>query len=181
MHMEMVLVLLLSLVICQFIILLWKNYHLRSYQVNWSGGEFVVFFSYEIVLHNDCHVGHSIWFIDQILLFSFYYHLDLFHNYYNVCHTKSNTTTYSTKYTKVQSKINEKESWSLHFRLVYKWFLLVYKVSYGMAIGGYFIIMMTFLGLNNLFLILPQVMNEVFSRFIWMKIATSRLLWILEF
>ena len=33
MHMEMLLVLLLSLVICQFVILFWKNYHLKSYQV----------------------------------------------------------------------------------------------------------------------------------------------------
>ena len=36
MHMEMVLVLLVSLVICQIIILLWKNYHLKSYQVTIS-------------------------------------------------------------------------------------------------------------------------------------------------
>jgi RING finger protein 121 len=42
-------------------------------------------------------------------------------------------------------------------RLVYKWFLLVYKVSYGCAIGGYLLIMMTFLGINNLLLISPQV------------------------
>ena len=34
MHMEMLLVLLLSLVVCQFAILLWKKYHLKSYQVN---------------------------------------------------------------------------------------------------------------------------------------------------
>ena len=46
---------------------------------------------------------------------------------------------------------------SIIFRLVYKWFLLVYKVSYGLAIGGYFLIMMTFLGINNLLLISPQV------------------------
>jgi hypothetical protein len=46
---------------------------------------------------------------------------------------------------------------SLLSRLVYKWFLLVYKVSYGLAIGGYCLIMMTFLGINNLLLISPQV------------------------
>jgi len=33
MHMEMVLVLLLSLIICQFVLLFWRNFHLRSYQV----------------------------------------------------------------------------------------------------------------------------------------------------
>ncbi|CAF5222072.1 unnamed protein product, partial [Rotaria magnacalcarata] len=41
-------------------------------------------------------------------------------------------------------------------RLVYKWFLLVYKVSYGLAIGGYCLLMMTFLGINVLLLISPQ-------------------------
>lgn len=46
-------------------------------------------------------------------------------------------------------------------RLVYKWFLLVYKVSYGLAIGGYFLIMMTFLGINNLLLISPQVIYYI--------------------
>jgi len=51
----------------------------------------------------------------------------------------------------------------IYYRLVYKWFLLVYKVSYGLAIAGYFIIMMTFLGINNLFLVSPQVIErEVF-------------------
>jgi len=46
------------------------------------------------------------------------------------------------------------------YRLVYKWFLLVYKISYGLAIGGYFLIMMTFLGINNLLLISPEVSIE---------------------
>jgi hypothetical protein len=41
MHMEMVLVLLLSLVICQFIILFWKNYHLKSFQVKKSYEKFL--------------------------------------------------------------------------------------------------------------------------------------------
>lgn len=49
---------------------------------------------------------------------------------------------------------------SSHSRLVYKWFLLVYKVSYGLAIGGYCLIMMTFLGINNLLLIAPQVRHR---------------------
>ncbi len=48
-----------------------------------------------------------------------------------------------------------------NYRLVYKWFLLVYKVSYGLAIAGYILIMMTFLGVNNLLLILPQVIEFI--------------------
>ena len=42
------------------------------------------------------------------------------------------------------------------FRLVYKWFLLVYKVSYGIGLVGYFVIMCTLFGLNILLLIKPQ-------------------------
>lgn len=42
------------------------------------------------------------------------------------------------------------------FRLVYKWFLLVYKVSYGIGIVGYFVIMCTLFGLNVLLMIKPQ-------------------------
>lgn len=41
-------------------------------------------------------------------------------------------------------------------RWVYKWFLLVYKISYGAGILGYFVIMLTMLGVNILFLIKPQ-------------------------
>ena len=43
------------------------------------------------------------------------------------------------------------------FRLVYKWFLLLYKMSYGIGLAGYFSIMLTLFGLNVLFLIKPQV------------------------
>ncbi|XP_060569209.1 E3 ubiquitin ligase Rnf121-like [Ruditapes philippinarum] len=41
-------------------------------------------------------------------------------------------------------------------RLVYKWFLLIYKISYGSGILGYMVIMLTMLGVNMLFLIKPQ-------------------------
>lgn len=44
----------------------------------------------------------------------------------------------------------------LYFRLVYKWFLLIYKISYGSGILGYMVIMLTMLGVNMLFLIKPQ-------------------------
>jgi hypothetical protein len=61
---------------------------------------------------------------------------------------------------KIERKIFLEKNLFFSFRLVYKWFLLVYKVSYGLAIAGYFIIMMTFLGINNLFLIAPQVIEK---------------------
>jgi len=42
------------------------------------------------------------------------------------------------------------------FRLVYKWFILMYKISYFAGITGYMVIMFTLLGLNLLLLIKPQ-------------------------
>ena len=42
-------------------------------------------------------------------------------------------------------------------RLLYKWFLLVHKVTYALGIIGYVGLMLTFLGLNFLFLVSPNV------------------------
>ena len=42
-------------------------------------------------------------------------------------------------------------------RLVYKWFLLVHKISYVIGIVGYLGLMLTFLGINFLFFISPTV------------------------
>lgn len=39
---------------------------------------------------------------------------------------------------------------------MYKWFLLIYKLSYAAGIVGYFVIMCTLFGLNILLLIKPQ-------------------------
>ncbi|ESN94144.1 hypothetical protein HELRODRAFT_193855 [Helobdella robusta] len=41
-------------------------------------------------------------------------------------------------------------------RLVYKWFLFIYKLSYGLGILGYAVIMLTLFGFNLLLLIQPQ-------------------------
>ncbi|XP_033743023.1 RING finger protein 121-like isoform X1 [Pecten maximus] len=42
-------------------------------------------------------------------------------------------------------------------RLVYKWFIMIHKVSYFAGVTGYMIIMLTLLGLNLLLLIKPNV------------------------
>lgn len=39
---------------------------------------------------------------------------------------------------------------------MYKWFLLIYKISYGAGIMGYLIVMFTLFGLNMLVLVKPQ-------------------------
>ena len=43
------------------------------------------------------------------------------------------------------------------FRYVYKWFLLIYKVSYCIGILGYVIMMATFLGLHFFFGVNPHI------------------------
>ncbi|GAB1608218.1 RING finger protein 121-like [Argonauta hians] len=46
-------------------------------------------------------------------------------------------------------------------RLVYKWFLFLYKLSYAMGLIGYFIIMFTIFGLNLIFLIRFQLAMDI--------------------
>ena len=48
-------------------------------------------------------------------------------------------------------------------RLVYKWFLLVHKVSYFLGVVGYICLMLTFLGFNFLFFISPTVTKYIFN------------------
>lgn len=63
MHMEMIVILLVSLVVCQCLLLIWKSFHLRSYQVE----EFLHLrnnHSISLVRHIDFHVDHSSVFSD---------------------------------------------------------------------------------------------------------------------
>ena len=46
-------------------------------------------------------------------------------------------------------------------RLVYKWFLLIYKISYFVGIFGYIIMMATFLGLNLIFGVTPKTWMDL--------------------
>lgn len=54
-----------------------------------------------------------------------------------------------------------------HFRLVYKWFLFIYKLSYGLGIFGYVLMMMTFCGINFIFGAPPQSWMDVSLLFIF--------------
>ena len=47
-----------------------------------------------------------------------------------------------------------------YYRLVYKWFLLVHKVTYGLGILGYVIVCMIMLGMNLMFAIRPDTAME---------------------
>ena len=56
---------------------------------------------------------------------------------------------------------NHQTEHEFHFRFVYKWFLLLYKVSYGLGILGYVIMMATFMGLYLFFGVKPHVWMDV--------------------
>ena len=45
--------------------------------------------------------------------------------------------------------------------MVYKWFLVIYKVSLGLGLLGYLIIMFTFLGFHLLFSVKPHVWMDI--------------------
>lgn len=46
-------------------------------------------------------------------------------------------------------------------RLVYRWFNFIYKISYGLGLAGYMIMMATVFGLNLLLLIRPEKCFDV--------------------
>lgn len=52
-------------------------------------------------------------------------------------------------------------------RLVYKWFYLLYKLSYGLGIIGYMIMMATFCGVNFVFNQLPNIWMDVGLLFVF--------------
>jgi RING finger protein 121/175 len=52
-------------------------------------------------------------------------------------------------------------------RLVYKFFLFIYKLSYGLGIFGYIVMMMTFCGINLIFNATPQSWMDVALLFIF--------------
>ena len=45
-------------------------------------------------------------------------------------------------------------------RLVYKWFLLVHKITYALGIVGYMVVCLTMLGINLMFRIKPDTSME---------------------
>lgn len=52
-------------------------------------------------------------------------------------------------------------------RLVYKWFYFIYKLSYGLGIIGYIIMMLTFVGFNFVFNQPPTVWMDVGFMFVY--------------
>lgn len=63
--------------------------------------------------------------------------------------------------------IQDLEEFEKHYRLVYKWFYLIYKLSYGLGIVGYVIMVATFFGLNVVFDAKPQSWMDVALLFLF--------------
>lgn len=73
-------------------------------------------------------------------------------------HKRYYTAVSSFQLTKLICKwiFSEVDNYILFFRLVYKWFYLIYKISYGLGLVGYVIMMCTFFGLHVVFGAKPQ-------------------------
>lgn len=52
-------------------------------------------------------------------------------------------------------------------RLVYKWFYVIYKLSYALGIIGYIIMMLTFVGFNFVFNQQPHIWMDVGLMFVY--------------
>lgn len=99
---------------------------------------------------------------------------DIFATNWN-CHEKSLSKTNNRKYAKVSELLLQLLTMTVDitihtfplFRLVYKWFLFIYKLSYGLGIFGYIVMMMTFCGINLIFSTTPQTWMDVALLFIF--------------
>jgi len=119
MHLEMFLILIVTLLVAQIALVEWKKRHQRSYMLLTLLGMWVVPIAFS---------SYNLWyrFIFVWVLFTF---LSIF----------------------IISKTLEKPLSCTTPRLVYKWFYLIHKVTYGMGIVGYCIMMMTMMGINMVF------------------------------
>jgi len=119
MHMEMFLILIVTLLIAQVILVEWKKRNYRTYMITTLTCMWMVPISFSV---------YNFWlrFIISWIIF----------------------TAMSAF---IFSKVLEKPLKPTTPRLVYKWLYLVHKVSYGMGIVGYVVMMATIMGLNFVF------------------------------
>ncbi|CAJ0942273.1 unnamed protein product, partial [Mesorhabditis belari] len=119
MHMEMFLILIVTLVVAQVALVQWKRRHFKSYQFCTLLGMWLV--PVFVCTQRGWYRFLVTWFV--YTLFS----------------------------TWIWLKSNEAQISGKTPRLVYKWFLLLHKLSYVLGIAGYLVMMFTLMGLNIIF------------------------------
>ncbi|KAH1169827.1 hypothetical protein KIL84_000812 [Mauremys mutica] len=121
MHMEMVLILIATLVVAQIVLVQWKQRHCRSYNLVTLLQMWVVPLYFTIKLYWWRFL--SMWGMFSVI------------------------TSYII-FRATRKPLSGRTARNVFFRLVYKWFLLIYKLSYAIGIVGYLAIMFTVFGFN---------------------------------
>uniref|UniRef100_A0A914UVQ3 RING-type domain-containing protein n=2 Tax=Plectus sambesii TaxID=2011161 RepID=A0A914UVQ3_9BILA len=129
MHLEMFLILIVTLVVAQVALVQWKKRHFKSYQVATLLGMWLI----PVFV---C-VQRGWW---RFLVTWCIYSLLSSYVWFRATRPQMSGTTP---------------------RLVYKWFLLLHKLSYVLGIIGYIVIMFTLMGLNLIFQVKPHVWMDV--------------------
>ncbi|XP_013171740.1 PREDICTED: RING finger protein 121 isoform X3 [Papilio xuthus] len=138
MHTTMVLILIVTLVVAQFVVVEWKKRHYRSYAFLFNN-KIVQFFTMV-----------SMWSIPLALSFNkgWWRFITIW-------------TVFTLLTGIVIRKSTAKPMSNTTPRLVYKWFYLIYKVSCFLGIVGYILMMATFVGINTFFGHKPQQWMDV--------------------
>ncbi|KAG4068076.1 hypothetical protein HA402_011409 [Bradysia odoriphaga] len=129
MHLEMILILLVTLIIAQILLVQWKQRHYRSYSLT---------------------TLIALWLIPIVVcLKNFWWRFTI------------SWVVFTLISLIVMRKANTKPVSGSTPRLVYKWFNFIYKLSYGLGIIGYSIMLMAFFGINLIFSQPPQAWMDV--------------------
>lgn len=163
MHMEMLLILLVVLVVAQVLLVQWKKWHFKSYQVDFPAFFVVIFIlSKKLLYFSDRYLnGHvdnpryNLFTTKLVAIFDnlvhiFYVNVFNYFKSHSKTHFRQNSEVFLANFFRIsffRGEIGE----NYFFRLVYKWFLLLHKLSYVLGIVGYFVILFTLMGFNMIF------------------------------
>nr|XP_026691964.1 RING finger protein 121 [Ciona intestinalis] len=124
MHLEMILILMVTLVVSQVALVQWKNRHPKSYNMVTLLGMWIVPLIFTIKM---------LWF-RFIVTWVIYTIVTCF----------------------VVLKARKKPLSGTTPRLVYRWFLILFRISYSVGVFGYILVMLTMMGVNIMFRIKPE-------------------------